>query len=442
MPRVPAAIRRVALLLGAVLGLLPVILYWHFIGRVTNVTPEEAKDLLAASGGAILVDVRTPDEFKTHHLEAAENWPLTEIAAMSSTDAVPERFRGKQLLLLCESGVLSVVAAEKLRELGVRDAASVKGGLQTWIASAEKPCSLGLCRLALASGEAVGLPFRESSWLEQWAVVLTGFAVKPLYTILSLLLFIVLWRQTSSDLAALRWAMLCFFIGENFCAANYLIFNDRSHLSEYLHSLGMVFCFGLTTFALLEAVDHRLVKYSDAESRCAALSLCRRCIKYADTPCGLRRTFLFMIPALMVLCGAPLSADFILPAYNTRILGTFYSLGHPVIHQVFEIRYCPAVALGLLIASLAVLMFKKRDAVQWSKLFLAAGLGALGFSYFRLAFVQIYRDNLVWYSFWEEITELIFVAGAGLVLWFFRHGLFVVPSTDAQATVQPEVSGG
>ena len=70
-----------------------------------------------------------------------------------------------------------------------------------------------------------------------------------------------------------------------------MIYGDRSFLFEYLHSLGMVLCFGLTTFALLEAVDHRLVKYSDAESKCAALSLCRRCIKYADAPCGLKRTF-------------------------------------------------------------------------------------------------------------------------------------------------------
>jgi len=78
--------------------------------------------------------------------------------------------------------------------------------------------------------------------------------------------------------------MLCFFIGENCCAANYLIYGDRSCLLEYLHSLGMVLCFGLTAFALLEAVDQRLVKYSDAQSKCAALSLCRRCIKYADAP--------------------------------------------------------------------------------------------------------------------------------------------------------------
>lgn len=432
MPPVPAAIRRVALLLGIVFGLLPAVLYWHFVGRVPSVTPEKAKELLDASGTtALLVDVRTPDEFKTHHLEAAENWPYAEIAALASADAVPERLRGRQLLLLCESGILSAVAAQRLRELGVRDVASVAGGLQTWVATAEKPCALGLCRLTLASGRTAGLPFRESPWLEQWAVVLTGFAVKPFYTILSLVLAVVLWRQRSADLAALRWAMLWFFIGENFCAANYLIFNDRSHLFEYLHSLGMVLCFGLTTFALLEAVDHRLVKFSDAESKCAALALCRRCIKYTDAPCGLKRTFLFMILALMVLCGVPFCADFTTAAYNTRILGTFYNFGHAAVYQIFEIRYCPTLALGLLGGSLAVLMLKKDEPVLWSKLFLAAGLGALGFCYFRLVLVQLYRDNLAWFSVWEEVTELLFVAGAALVLWVFRHGLFAPGSKPA-----------
>ena len=115
------------------------------------------------------------------------------------------------------------------------------------------------------------------------------------------------------------------------------------------------------------------MKFSDAQSKCAALALCRRCIKYTDVPCGLKRTFLFMILALMVLCGVPFSADFTTAAYNTKVLGTFYNFGHAVVHQIYEIRYCPAVAMGLLGASLAVLTLKKNDPVLWSKLFSAAG---------------------------------------------------------------------
>ena len=95
------------------------------------------------------------------------------------------------------------------------------------------------------------------------------------------------------------------------------------------------------------------------------------------------------------------------------------------------------MALGLFGASLVVLFLKKNEPVLWSKLFLAAGVGALGFSFFRLVFVQVYRDNLAWFSFWEEVTELIFVAGVGLVLWLFRHGLFAAHRTE----ILPQTQG-
>ena len=121
---------------------------------------------------------------------------------------------------------------QKLRELGVRDVANVGGGLQNWIASGEQPCALGLCRLTLASGQTARLPFRQSPRLEQWAVVLTGFVAKPVYTVLSFVLVVILWRQKSPDLAALRWAMLCFFLGENCCAANYLLFHGAPTCSS------------------------------------------------------------------------------------------------------------------------------------------------------------------------------------------------------------------
>ena len=195
--------------LGTVLGLLPVVLYWYFVGRVPGVAPEKAKELLAdPRAAAVLVDVRSPDEFKRASSGSGGQLAVGRDRRIASADAVPGRFRGKHLLLLCDSGIDGSIAARRLRELGVQDVANVDGGLQTWIASAEQPCSTGLCRLTLASGRTAGLPFRESSWLEQWAVVLTGFVVKPVYTVLALALFVVLWRQKSADLAALRWAML------------------------------------------------------------------------------------------------------------------------------------------------------------------------------------------------------------------------------------------
>lgn len=426
-------LRLTAVLLAILGGLPPAVIYWVAVARVPSVTPEAAREILGQPGtDAVLVDVQPAEEYAKEHVEAARNWPYTEIAALTSAQEVPAELRGKRLLLICQSGILSSLATQQLRAAGVGNVANVQGGMGTWVASGEKPCTLALCRLRANAGQARALPTRESPLVEQWAAVLTGFVVKPLYTLASLVLVVLLWQQKSPDLAALRWAMLCFFVGENFCAANYLVYADRSAAFEYLHSYGMVLCFGLTVFALLEGMDQRLIKLSDPDSRCAALGLCRRCVKqHADAPCGLRRVFLFLIPAVAIVAAAPLCVQLLPVSYNTAILGTFYNYSHPVVHQVFEVRYLPVAALVLLLVSLAVLQAKRPDAVLWSKLFFSAGVGAIGFSFLRLVLFHAFRDNLVWFGAWEEVTELLFLLGVGAVLWVFREAIFARPKQAA-----------
>ena len=42
----------------------------------------------------------------------------------------------------------------------------------------------------------------------------------------------------------------------------------------------------------------------------------------------------------------------------------------------------------------------------------------------RHLFFAAYQDNLIWASFWEEATELLFVLAVGFILWIFRIPLF------------------
>jgi hypothetical protein len=99
------------------------------------------------------------------------------------------------------------------------------------------------------------------------------------------------------------------------------------------------------------------------------------------------------------------------------------------LYQVFEVRYLPAAALLLFAVAWGLLRFKRSEPVAWSKVFFAAGAGALGFSFFRLVLLHAYRDNLAWFGVWEEITELLFVGSAAIVLWIFRQGLFRTTQT-------------
>jgi hypothetical protein len=195
----------------------------------------------------------------------------------------------------------------------------------------------------------------------------------------------------------------------------------------------MAVSFSFVAYAFLEGFDYRVIKFSPEQERCAALSLCRACVKYTGAPCGLNRLFTVTIPALMVLALMPLSAGFQLTSYVTDIMGTIHNYYHLASSQLFEMRYCPALALVLLTASWLVLLLKKDRPVAISKVLLAAAMGPMSFGVLRMFFVATYSDRLGWFDVWEEITELLFILSAGLVLWVFRHSLFVKPEKAAGA---------
>ncbi len=417
--------RRIIAGLIVIGGIIPLLLYGAYFGRVDWISPTQARERLLNQGEqTILVDVRDKGPFRKEHIDGAYNWPLADIVALRSPTEIPAPLRGKTLLMLCQAGYSSVAATRHLAALGVTDVHNVRGGWIEWIAGASGPEGGRFERIKTAAGETIGLPFRISPWHEQVAAVASGFAIKPTYTLLSLLLVAMLWRSRSSDLVALRWAMIFFFIGENFCAANYFIYRETSYLFEYLHSYGMLLCFGFTTYAVLEGMDRRIFMLSDPNHKCAALSLCGPCTKYSDVSCGLKHTFYVLIPACMVLACMPLCADRITVSYNTDIFGTFYNYSHRLVYQLFEALYCPAAAVLGMTMSLLILLIRRNDPLPAAKIAFAAGMGPLGFGMMRMILAGVYRQNQVWFTFWEEVTELLFIMGICCVLWIFRRGLF------------------
>ncbi len=291
---------------------------------------------------------------------------------------------------------------------------------------------------------------RDIGVFEQWLVVITAFGVKPAYMLLSLVWIIWLWRQQASDLVALRRGLIFFLAGETACAANYVAFGGNSAITDYFHSYGMAVGFSFVAYAVLEGVDFRLIKYSPAKDRCAALSLCRSCIKYATGSagapaddvragmpslkearnslalpvCALRRLFSFLIPALVVVSLMLPCAEINPVSHRINILNSAQDFPAPMWAQIFEARYCAWASVVLLLISWGILSFKQTEPVPLAKVFFAAAMGPLGFGLMRLFLRTAYREDLAWANIWEEVTELIFVAAVGLVLWLFRRALF------------------
>jgi phage shock protein E len=88
-----------------------------WFSRLTSGMSMPAADASAAPAGgdAVLLDVRSPGEFASGHIDGAVNVPLNRLAH-DIAGAVPDR--ATPLVLYCQSGGRSGMACQVLRQLG------------------------------------------------------------------------------------------------------------------------------------------------------------------------------------------------------------------------------------------------------------------------------------------------------------------------------------
>ncbi len=94
---------------------------------VTEIEVDELDRRRAA--GAVLIDVRQPEEYAEGHVPGARLIPLAEVP-----DRLGEVPTDEPVLVICKSGGRSLRAAEHLVAQGV-DATNVAGGTMAWIES-------------------------------------------------------------------------------------------------------------------------------------------------------------------------------------------------------------------------------------------------------------------------------------------------------------------
>jgi rhodanese-related sulfurtransferase len=92
-----------------------------------SVSPGEVVRLM--NGGAVLVDVRSANQFKDGHINGARNVPGDQIAAGA---AALEKLKDKTLIMCCDSGTTSGAAARKLMQQGFNQVFNLRGGLAAW----------------------------------------------------------------------------------------------------------------------------------------------------------------------------------------------------------------------------------------------------------------------------------------------------------------------
>lgn len=129
-PRLVEYVTHHALLAGATGLMLLVVIGYELRQRAhtaAGVSPTDAVRLM--NEGAVLVDVRSANQFKDGHIGGARNVPGDQIADGA---AALEKLKNKTLIVCCDSGVTSGAAARKLTSLGFTQVYNLRGGLGAW----------------------------------------------------------------------------------------------------------------------------------------------------------------------------------------------------------------------------------------------------------------------------------------------------------------------
>src|SRR5881409_2949822 len=94
--------------------------------------PEDLQRRLKSDAPPVVIDVRDPDEYRDGHIEAASNisrgFLEFRIAGAASDPTTP-------IVLYCQTGLRSVLAAKALKELGYQTVINLQGGYQKWVQS-------------------------------------------------------------------------------------------------------------------------------------------------------------------------------------------------------------------------------------------------------------------------------------------------------------------
>lgn len=95
-----------------------------------DISVGQAKDLLAdPPAGLIILDVRTPQEFRQGHIAGARNMDFFGGSFEKQTEALP---KDAPVLLYCRTGKRSAAAAETLADAGVKRIFHMHQGLEAW----------------------------------------------------------------------------------------------------------------------------------------------------------------------------------------------------------------------------------------------------------------------------------------------------------------------
>lgn len=99
------------------------------VAAFQQISQEEAKTIMSTNQEAVILDVRTQEEYDSGHIKGAVLLPVDAITEETAQEVIPTK--DTQVLVYCRSGNRSVTASKALAQLGYTEVYEF-GGINTW----------------------------------------------------------------------------------------------------------------------------------------------------------------------------------------------------------------------------------------------------------------------------------------------------------------------
>jgi rhodanese-related sulfurtransferase len=100
----------------------------------TNISPREGKERLSAGQNIILLDVRSPEEYREIHIPKSISLPLDQLKSGITKIASD---KNTEIIVYCLSGMRAASACNQLAGMGYTNVSNM-GGIQSWRYETEK----------------------------------------------------------------------------------------------------------------------------------------------------------------------------------------------------------------------------------------------------------------------------------------------------------------
>ena len=95
---------------------------------VKIINPADVKELIAKGEKIILLDTRSPEEFKVSHIDGARFLNYNSY----STEELKQLPKNEKIIVYCSVGYRSERVGEKLQKLGYQNVYNIYGGIFEW----------------------------------------------------------------------------------------------------------------------------------------------------------------------------------------------------------------------------------------------------------------------------------------------------------------------